>query len=66
MAAVIPFTMYIYDTLQTMVHSRWIRVVSATSWRCDSPPRLVAGLAVTQRNASVLSRALEESSHEII
>ena len=44
-----------------MVHGRWIRVVWATSCRCEFPPRLVAGLAVTQETESVLSRALEES-----
>ena len=36
-----------------MVHGRWIRVVWATSWRCEFPPRLVAGLAVTQETESV-------------
>ena len=31
-----------------MVHRRWIRVVWPTMCRCEFPPRLVTGLAVTQ------------------
>ena len=36
-----------------MVHDRWIQVVWATSCRCEFPPRLVAGLAVTRETESV-------------
>ena len=36
-----------------MVRGRWIRVVWATTCRCKFPPRLVAGLAVTQGKESV-------------
>ena len=36
-----------------MVHGRWIRVVWATTCHCEFPPRLVAGLAVTQGTGSV-------------
>ena len=36
-----------------MVHGKWIQVVWAISCRCEFPPRLVVGLAVTQETESV-------------
>ena len=50
-----------------MVHGRWIRVVWATTCRCEFPPRLVAGLAVTQGTESVcLGRLKRAVVHYII